>query len=82
MVSLSDVKKPGNRRQIGSGARLERVGTGLFLDTPGVTIRTGELRIRSIDVDKILTRGADLLKRFTAPLRQDQMARLTVTRFD
>jgi hypothetical protein len=43
-----------------------------------MAIDAGKLRIRSVDVDEIIALGVDLLKRLTAPLRENEMARAAV----
>jgi hypothetical protein len=38
-----------------------------------VAIDAGKLRVRSVDVDEIVTFGVDLFKGFTAALRENEM---------
>jgi len=47
-----------------------------------MAIDAGKLRIRRIYMNEIVAFGVDLLKRFTASLRENKMARFTVARLD
>ena len=45
----------------------------LLLYTAGMAIGTGEIGIRRIDVDKVMALRIDLIERFAAALREDEM---------
>ena len=47
-----------------------------------MAIHAGKLSIRRVDMDEIVAFGVDLFKCFTAPLRENEMARAAVTGFD
>jgi len=47
-----------------------------------MAIHARKFRIRRVDMNKLVAFGVDLFKCFTAPLRENKMARPAVTRFD
>jgi hypothetical protein len=47
-----------------------------------MAIYAGEIRIRSINVDKIKSRSVALIETVAAALRQNEMARLRIAGFD
>src|SRR5215469_3271731 len=47
-----------------------------------MAIYAGKFRIRGVDMDEIVAFGVDLIKCFAAPLREDEVTRFAVARFD